>query len=443
MDGQRQLEGEMSARHGKADEDRYRRIFRQVQTGIFVLDPDGKVLLANESARSSLGLDLAEGENLTERFPEVARLLGQDAETGKRPVIVELGKEAARTVEFSLQGVIEGGDRIIFAQDVASERGRENRLDRIRQLSVAGKMAARLSHEIRNPLSGVFAGLRTLEREAALSGDNRFMLQLVLDEMRSLDRILRRLTNATRTDVASAAQISVGDLLERTVESLWEIASVRGVTLKILSGLQECQIAGDEKSLGRVLANLLENALEASQSGEVIRVGWRELSRAEQAARVPGFKGAVVGIFGEDSGRGISADLSLSSVFRPFEKKKASVTGIGLAFAQEIIEIHGGTFSLEKLPGGGTSFEILMPSAAPGMPDHLERALECACRNREEHNKGSEQGAGIEPLCWVKRGLEERAATGAWPEMCRRCPVFRRWNLCSSAAGGAERGKEA
>ena len=443
MDPERQLEREMSASQGNADTDRYRKIFRQIETGIFLLAPDGKVLLANESARSSLRLNLAEGENLTERFPEVARLLGQDAETGKKSVTVELGKEAERTVEFSLQGVIEGGGRIIFAQDVTSSRRREGRLDRIRQLSVAGKMAARLSHEIRNPLSGIFAGLRTLEREAGLSPENRFMLQLVLDEVRSLDRIVGRLTNATRTDVSSPARISVGDLLERTVESLWEIASARGVTLKILTGPQECQIAGDEKALGRVLANLLENALEASRSGEVIRVGWRELGQVEQAARVRGFRGAVIGIFGEDSGRGISADLSLSSVFKPFEKKKASVTGIGLAFAQEIIEIHGGTFSLGKLPGGGTSFEILMPAAEPGTLDDQGGAQESACLSREEHHEGSEQGAGIGPLCWVKHGLEERAATGAWPEMCLNCPVFRRWNLCSFVAGGAERGEEA
>ncbi|MEJ2716883.1 MAG: ATP-binding protein [Deltaproteobacteria bacterium] len=376
------------------------------------------------------------------RFGE---LLNAVLDQGEQGTTFEVSGDAgnAKVIEFTSELLREEGPRIVCLRDVTRSVEREERRRRGEQLSVAGKIASRFSHEIRNPLASILAGLQALEKEPALSTENSFLLELVLGEVRSTEQLLKRLVDSARTDFSSPRRIVLGPLLENAVESLQSVAAARDTRLQLIAGPASASVTADEDAMVRVIRNLLENFLEASRSGDVIRLGWRDIGDSEKKARLPGYTGSVLGIFGEDSGRGIPHNLSLSSIFRPFVTTKESITGLGLALAQEIIEAHGGIFCVGEVPTGGMNFEILLPVEDQVPCWESRGAGICAVNHCVEPCHECEiRQAGHGLFCWELMGRSHRMAKGAWPDACINCSIFATCNLFSYYHHPHQRGKE-
>jgi hypothetical protein len=150
-----------------------------------------------------------------------------------------------------------------------------------------------------------------------------------------------------------------------------------------------------------------------------------------------------MGIFGEDTGGGISEDLSMSGTFRPFSVSKQATTGLGLAVAQSIVEAHGGLLCLSKAPAGGTTGEILLPITEP-QPCWEARALE-KCTPREEQGacedcEVKKSGSGI--LCWLETGRQRRTQGSNRPADCFGCPIFRQRALSPFFRHTGDSGKD-
>ena len=110
------------------------------------------------------------------------------------------------------------------------------------------------------------------------------------------------------------------------------------------------QIAGDSDRIMQVFVNILDNALKYTQRGGVIRV---ETELAEND---------FVQICVTDTGKGIEAE-ALPHVKEKFYKADTTVhgSGIGLAVADEIVKLHGGTLEIESVPERGTAVQISLP----------------------------------------------------------------------------------
>jgi two-component system sporulation sensor kinase B len=316
-----------------------------------------------------------------------------------------------------------------------------DRRRRAELLSVCAKMAGALVHRLRNPLAGVFVGLQTLEREAALSPEDALLLGLVINEIRTLDRIINEALDSTRFEALSPRPILIGRLVTAVIEALDGQASHRKVRLKTAPNSFDCEITVAEAAMTRALKHLAQNAIEASKLGDEVILGWRRLGRAEIEALFPGFQGDVVSIFGDDNGRGINIQLAQAASFAPFSTIGSAQTGLGLALAQDVIELHGGVLAMSRRPGGGTRFEAFLPAAAPLQAAEISGA-ECALGDQE--NSGSpyfDVEAGTPCLCWVARGRKLRADSGWQPDACTACPTFLRFNLAvffRPAEGAAE-----
>lgn len=108
----------------------------------------------------------------------------------------------------------------------------------------------------------------------------------------------------------------------------------------------------DVGRFGRVILNLVKNAVEAMKNGGIIWVGARR-------------EGAHVIFKVGDTGCGIPAALQ-ARIFEPFiTHGKSGGTGLGLAIVKSVVESHGGTISLHSKEGIGTTFEISLPIAKP------------------------------------------------------------------------------
>ncbi len=231
---------------------------------------------------------------------------------------------------------------------------------------------ANVSHEFRTPLTlilGPLDDLRArLRRSGAAGADwetSREEAASILDVARHNARRLLRLINqlldaAKLEDGAMRLDPRPGDLarLVREVgEAFGGLAERRGVTFRIAGADAPLDAAFDADAVEKVLANLLSNAFKFTPPGGAVEL---RLGQAERDGRAH----AAVAV--RDSGPGIPEEALLHVFERFYRVDEAGGvgTGIGLALAKELAELHGGVVEVESAVGFGSVFTLLLPLAA-------------------------------------------------------------------------------
>ncbi len=221
------------------------------------------------------------------------------------------------------------------------------------RLAAIGKMAAHVTHEIRNPLSAMGLNIEMLEEELEGEGAQRAEVKSLLSaihrEVERLEHLSEEYLRVARLPQPRMEAEDVAAIVgEVVVFARPEIELSRcKVTLDVESPLPPALF--DEAQLRQALLNLLRNAREAMPSGGPIDV------------RVAA-EGMSVVVSVADRGGGIPEPIR-SRVFDPFFSTKGEGTGLGLAITRHIVESHGGSVTCESREGGGTRFSIALPIA--------------------------------------------------------------------------------
>ncbi len=218
--------------------------------------------------------------------------------------------------------------------------------------AMVGKLAAGVAHSIRNPLTSVNMRLFSLKRSLAMSASQKEDFEVISEEIRHLDAIVRNFLEFSRPPKLKMQRISPSDVVDGAVELLRYRLESYGVAVKLLRDGKLPEILADPDQLKEVLANLLVNAYEVMVSGGVITI--REEQRPDPAL------GQTVVIRVSDTGPGISESVR-DQVFQPFFSTKEEGTGLGLSIATRIIEDHGGRLDLEANENEGATFVITLP----------------------------------------------------------------------------------
>jgi len=231
---------------------------------------------------------------------------------------------------------------------------REHKLIRSERLATVGRMAAHITHEVRNPLASVGLYLELLSDE--IGEDNveaRRLVTSLSNEVDRLSEITETYLRFVRLPKPKLEREDLGALVSSVMEfSRGELAMAKiDLEMSIEPDLPEAII--DESQIRQALLNLVRNAKEAMPEGGRICVevsamegGWLRLSVA-------------------DSGPGIIAE-NLGKIFDPFFSTKDKGTGLGLALVQQIVIEHGGRIEVDLPPSGGTVFSLLLPVAGRG-----------------------------------------------------------------------------
>jgi len=235
----------------------------------------------------------------------------------------------------------------------AAIQEREQRLIRSERLATVGRMAAQITHEVRNPLASIGLYAELLGDEIAEKGpEPRRLLSSIASEVDRLTEITENYLRFARFPEAKLEPEDLGAVVESVLEfSRAELAQA-GISLDIAvaSGLPE--IAGDESQLRQALMNLVRNAREAMAGGGRLQVSV-DAGEGQVRLRL------------SDTGAGI-ADGDLAKIFDPFFSTKDKGTGLGLALVQQIVAEHAGRIDVESTPGRGTTFTLTFPARAAG-----------------------------------------------------------------------------
>ena len=233
----------------------------------------------------------------------------------------------------------------------------ERRVQRAASLTVAGKLASALAHEVGTPLNVI--GGHAEEALKALPADSllREDLEVIAEQIDRITGIINSLLDIVRPQAPVARLCDVRAVLDPLVRLLESAARARGVTLTSAADSGVPPVRADPGQLQQVVSNLVMNAIEATPPGGRVSIAVG-IARAEER---PGVRIAVA-----DTGSGIAPDV-LPRVFEPFftTKPRGKGTGLGLAISRDIVAEHGGQIEFETEVGRGTTVTVWLPAEEP------------------------------------------------------------------------------
>lgn len=289
-----------------------------------------KQLLAATLAVAGLALALALGVYLRWQLRPLRRLAAEAGAVGRG----EFGRHLQVKGPREIASLVDAFNSM--TRDLSDLRKRERKLAHDEQLSAIGRVAARVAHDMNNPLTVISNTARLMQRETAADDRLAADLQLVLHHAERCARTVENLLEYGRPLRVQAVPVD----LARTVPSIVERWRVRapGVKCGCVETGAPIPALVDPLLLEQLLDNLLDNARDADAQGEITV----ELGR--DAAR-----GAWVRV--SDSGPGFSPAV-LAHLFEPFHTTKRGGTGLGLASCLAIARSHGGDLEVaEGAPG--------------------------------------------------------------------------------------------
>ena len=280
--------------------------------------------------------------------------------------LAERTKEIARG-DYEKRVPADGGDEIAalaraFNAMAEALNEREQQLIRHERLAAIGKIAAQITHEVRNPLSSIGLNAEQLEEElAALPPDTaaeaRTIARAIVKEVDRLAEITEAYLRFARMPQPRLEREELRAVIGSLVDFQRAELQRRQITIEVSLPESECPLLCDEQQMRQALLNLVRNAGEAMPSGGTLRI----TLTVEDDRR--GYRLEIA-----DSGAGIDPS-NLPHVFEPFFSTKQGGTGLGLALTQQIVVEHGGRIEVQSAPGRGTTFTVHVPSANDGRTD--------------------------------------------------------------------------
>jgi len=217
----------------------------------------------------------------------------------------------------------------------------ERRFQRQRHLATLGEMSAVLAHEIRNPLASLKGHAQLLSEQLPEDGRERRRADRVVQEAQRLETLTNHLLDFARSGRVQREEVAPAALVEEVAEAV-----APGRTALRLDGAP-ARWSLDPLRMRQLLTNLLANALQASPPDAAVDVA---LAR----------EGDALVLSVRDRGAGIAAGQE-ERIFDAFHTTRAQGTGLGLAVARRIVELHGGTIRASNHPEGGALFTARIP----------------------------------------------------------------------------------
>jgi len=338
------------------------RMIECLSLGLVVFDRQLEIVYHNPAAEFLVADHHAIGDALAAGAVEASyqdwpRILREVIDTGRQQrfdqVLYRQSDQRERLLNLqcipltdAADAEITGGTLVI--EDVTAAVSMEKRLAVSERMAAVGKLAARVAHELNNPLDGILRYLNLSMRAVETGATDK--LTNYLEQARGglvrMAEIIRELIEFSRSTYTAFDDAGINTVVEEAVKVMSDQAVRNGVT--VVCTLQEDMPAIRGTHLFQVFCNLIKNAVDAMPDGGTLIVATRIV-------------GKEVVIRFEDTGVGLPKEID--RIFEPFftTKEPGKGTGLGLAVCKDIIEKYNGKIVPEPRPGVGSIFSILLP----------------------------------------------------------------------------------
>jgi PAS domain S-box-containing protein len=244
---------------------------------------------------------------------------------------------------FDLNGEFIGSVHVV--RDISELKSLREKLVTAEKMAALGEVAAKVAHEIRNPLVSVGGFAKRLEKK--LDGNLKEYAGIIVKEVDRLEGILKEILGFVKEVRLAKETVNLNSLMDEVLTLMQSTCEERGISLVRQYGPPP-EVFVDPNRVKEAFMNMLSNAVQSIAGRGIILVKTKiESSRA------------VVEI--HDSGKGIP-DTERPFIFNPFFTTKSSGTGLGLAITHRIIQEHGGTIEVESEVGKGSVFRVFIPN---------------------------------------------------------------------------------
>jgi signal transduction histidine kinase len=285
--------------------------------------------------------------------PEALRWMGNmgnriaptpaDTETGTEPFLLRL------IILWLMTASCYGVQLLAFRDRQAAEEAQEAAA-RNSELKAAGRLAAEIAHQLKNPLGIINNAVFSLERGLRQGKkDLSQQIEIIREEIDRSDRIITQLMGYAQLSEGRVEKLNVCEELERAVAEVFPPGANYVTQINRDYGPNLPALMIQRNHFSAVLVNLLQNAREALNGHGHINISAR--AQRDNAAEI------IIA----DDGPGIPAD-KLGRIFDAYFTSKAKGTGLGLAIVKHNVELYGGTLHVESKLGKGARFILLFPA---------------------------------------------------------------------------------
>ncbi len=334
-------------------------IFRSISDMVYLTDKDYNLKKANEAVLKKVGKSLDEviGKKCYEIFH------GTEAPFPSCPHAKTITSRSANIQEYedpSLKGTFLSSTSPLFdvdgnfigvvhvVRDITEMKELQERLQSAERMAALGEVAAKVAHEIRNPMVSVGGFAKRLEKK--LDGSMKEYASIISVEVDRLEQILKEILGFVREARISRQTTLLDELLSAIINLIEPEAFEKGNTVR--RSLDPVEAYIDPNRMKEALYNVIANANQSTDRGLISVNVFAENGEA------------VIEV--SDTGCGIRKE-DLRRIFDPFFTTKPTGTGLGLAISKRIVEEHGGRILVKSdWPDGGTGFKIYLPIRKEG-----------------------------------------------------------------------------
>ena len=340
-------------------------IMGNLQDGLVLFTRDWRIVLVSASAERFLERPRSQilAKRVTEVFSPGNQLgaLVLESFRERRALSQKTVEVVGQKIQVSLDFILEGGAQIgalLTMRDTESVRQIEDEIELSRRLAAIGRLTSGVAHEVKNPINAIVLHLENLRHKLPeLQPDAARHIDVISSEIHRLDRVVQVLVDFTRPVELHLKEIDLRRILEDVTALAQPEAETRGVHIERSFPPEPVPVNVDVDLIKQAVLNVMLNGVQAMPQGGNLRVS---VSRKNGSA--------VAEI--EDQGVGIPEEMR-EKIFTLYFTTKKSGSGIGLAMAYRVMQLHHGFVDFRPAPEKGTTFELSLPL----MPSRIDAAL--------------------------------------------------------------------
>jgi signal transduction histidine kinase len=329
-----------------------------LQDGVMLFTSDLDVVLVSASAERFIGKPRGEilGRKPSDIFSRDSRL-GRailEAFASRTPLASEeIENEQGRHIQVALDFIEERGQRIgalLTLRDAESVHRIEDEIELSRRLSAIGRLTSGVAHEVKNPINAIVVHLEVLRQKMKeIDPDTRRHVDVIGSEIQRLDRVVQTLVDFTRPVELRLSDTDLRKVVEDVVMLASPAAERHNVTIERQASQEPLPVRIDADLVKQAILNIVLNGLQAMPQGGTLRIHSRR-------------EGDGVLLTVRDQGAGIPENIR-DKVFNLYFTTKSGGSGIGLAMAYRVVQLHHGSVEFTSIMEHGTTFYLRFPLA--------------------------------------------------------------------------------